>query len=75
MDPDSICDSIRAPVVAPDRDVRPWQEVMVDLAHRLGFPAFVNEDANVVAVDSNVELDIELPSVVADTQHIGRQIS
>ena len=45
-DADSICDSIRAPVVAPDRDVRPWQEVMVDLAHRLGFPAFVNEDGS-----------------------------
>jgi anaerobic selenocysteine-containing dehydrogenase len=43
---DSICDSIRAPVIAPDRDVRPWQEVMVDLAHRLGFPAFVNEDGS-----------------------------
>ncbi|MFT5447288.1 MAG: anaerobic selenocysteine-containing dehydrogenase [Gammaproteobacteria bacterium] len=45
-DPDSICDSIRAPIIAPDRDVRPWQEVMVDLAHRLGFPAFVNEDGS-----------------------------
>ena len=45
-DADSVCDSIRAPVLAPDRDVRPWQEVMVDLAGRLGFPAFVNADGS-----------------------------
>ena len=43
-EPDAVCDSIRAPVMEPERDVRPWQEVMVDLAGRLGFPAFVNED-------------------------------
>ena len=43
---DAVCDSIRAPVLAPDRDVRPWQEVMVELAVRLGFPAFVNEDGS-----------------------------
>jgi anaerobic selenocysteine-containing dehydrogenase len=43
---DAICDSIRAPVVEPDRDVRPWQEVMIDLAVRLGFPAFVNDDGS-----------------------------
>ncbi len=45
-DPDAICDSIRAPVLELDRDVRPWQEVMVELAARLGFPAFVNEDGS-----------------------------
>ena len=43
-DADSVCDSIRAPVLTPDRDVRPWQEVMIELAGRLGFPAFVNSD-------------------------------
>lgn len=41
---DAICDSIRAPVVAPDRNVRPWQDVMVEIAGRLGLPAFTNED-------------------------------
>ena len=42
-EPDAVCDSIRAPVLAPDRNVRPWQEVMVDLAGRLKLPAFVDE--------------------------------
>jgi anaerobic selenocysteine-containing dehydrogenase len=41
-EPDAACDSIRAPVLKPDRNVRPWQEVMVDLAGRLGFPAFID---------------------------------
>ena len=45
-DPDAVCDSIRAPVLEPDRDVRPWQEVMVELASRLKFPAFINEDGS-----------------------------
>ncbi|MCP5151436.1 MAG: molybdopterin-dependent oxidoreductase [Chromatiales bacterium] len=39
-DADAVCDSIRAPVVTPDRDVRPWQEVMLELGVRLGLPAF-----------------------------------
>ncbi|MGE0805648.1 MAG: molybdopterin oxidoreductase family protein [Burkholderiaceae bacterium] len=43
-EPDTIADSIRHPVVAPDRDVRPWQEVLVELAGRLKFPAFVGAD-------------------------------
>ncbi len=45
-EPDSPCDSIRQPVLEPDRNVRPWQEVMVDMAGRLGFPAFVDEAGN-----------------------------
>ena len=45
-EPDAVCDSIRAPVLELDRDVRPWQEVMVELAWRLGFPAFVNDDGS-----------------------------
>ncbi len=43
-EPDAVCDAIRAPVLQPDRNVRPWQEVLVDLAGRLRFPAFVDED-------------------------------
>ncbi|MEW5791341.1 MAG: molybdopterin oxidoreductase family protein [Pseudomonadota bacterium] len=43
-EPDGPCDSIRHPILQPDRNVRPWQEVMVDLAGRLQFPAFVKED-------------------------------
>lgn len=45
-DPDAICDSIRAPVLEPARDTRAWQEVMVELATRLKFPAFTNEDGS-----------------------------
>ena len=45
-DADSICDGIRAPVLELDRDVRPWQEVMIDLGGRLGLPAFTNDDGS-----------------------------
>jgi anaerobic selenocysteine-containing dehydrogenase len=45
-EPDAVCDAIRAPVVEVDRDVRPWQEVMVELATRLKFPAFTKEDGS-----------------------------
>ena len=41
---DAACDSIRQPIIEADRDVRSWQEVLVDLAGRLDFPAFKNED-------------------------------
>jgi len=41
-EPDAVCDSIRAPVLAPGRDVRPWQEVMLELAVRLKLPEFVD---------------------------------
>jgi anaerobic selenocysteine-containing dehydrogenase len=37
-------DSIRQPVVAPDRDVRPFQDVLIELGARLGLPAFVNAE-------------------------------
>ena len=43
-EPDAACDSIRQPVPSLDRDVRPWQDVMVELAGRLGFPSFVNSE-------------------------------
>jgi anaerobic selenocysteine-containing dehydrogenase len=43
-EPDSAADAIRYPLITPDRDVRPWQEVLVDLASRLKFPAFTNKD-------------------------------
>lgn len=38
------CDSIRQPVLKPDRDVRPFQSVLLDLGARLGLPGMVNED-------------------------------
>lgn len=39
-EPHAACDSVRIPVIEPDRDVMSWQEVMVEMAGRLGFPAF-----------------------------------
>ena len=43
-EPDTAADSIRHPILEPDRDVKPWQEVLVELASRLKFPAFTTED-------------------------------
>ena len=40
---DIAADSIRYPVVEPDRDVRGFQEVLIDLGARLGLPAFITE--------------------------------
>ncbi len=45
-EPHAACDSIRQPVIELDRDVRPWQEVLIDVGTRLGFPALVNEDGS-----------------------------
>jgi anaerobic selenocysteine-containing dehydrogenase len=39
-------DAIRHPVVKPDRDVRPFQTVLIDLGARLGLPGFVNDDGS-----------------------------
>lgn len=41
---DGPADSIRQPVLAPDRDVRPFQDVLLDLGARLNLPGFVDED-------------------------------
>ena len=43
-DPDSAADSIRHPVVEPDRDVRGFQSVVLDLGARLQLPGFVTAD-------------------------------
>ncbi len=42
-EPDAAGDSIRWPVVAPDRDVRGFQSVLIDLGARLGLPGFVTD--------------------------------
>ena len=39
-------DAVRQPVVQPDRDVRCFQEVLIELGARLGLPAFVKEDGS-----------------------------
>jgi sulfite dehydrogenase (quinone) subunit SoeA len=41
---DGACDAIRQPVVAPDRDVRPFQDVLIDLGQRLRLPGLVRDD-------------------------------
>ena len=45
-DADGVADSIRQPVVAPDRDVRPFQDVLIDLGVRLGLPGLTKEDGS-----------------------------
>jgi anaerobic selenocysteine-containing dehydrogenase len=42
--PEGPADAIRQPVVKPDRDVRPFQNVLLDLGARLGLPGFTNDD-------------------------------
>jgi anaerobic selenocysteine-containing dehydrogenase len=44
-------DAIRHPVVEPDRDVRPFQSVLIDLGARLGLPGFVEEDGSAKYAD------------------------
>src|SRR5271154_5812962 len=39
---DGPADSIRQPILKPDRDVRPFQDVLIDIGARLGLPAFVD---------------------------------
>jgi anaerobic selenocysteine-containing dehydrogenase len=43
--PEGPADSIRQPVLVPDRDVRPFQDVLIDLGARLGLPAFVTAES------------------------------
>lgn len=43
-EPDSMADAIRWPVVTPDRDVRAFQSVLLDLGHRLALPGMTAED-------------------------------
>ena len=41
---DGPADAIRQPVVEPDRDVRPFQSVLIDLGARIGLPGLTNDD-------------------------------
>ncbi len=45
-DADGPADAIRQPIVTPNRDVRPFQDVVLDLGARLGLPGMVNEDGS-----------------------------
>ena len=41
---DGPADSIRQPVIVPDRDVRPFQDVLIEIGVRLGLPSFVTPE-------------------------------
>ncbi|MDD9729386.1 molybdopterin oxidoreductase family protein [Mameliella sp. AT18] len=43
-EPEAAADAIRWPVVEPDRDVRGFQSVLLDLGARLGLPGMIDED-------------------------------
>jgi anaerobic selenocysteine-containing dehydrogenase len=45
-DAEGPADAIRQPVVAPDRDVRAFQSVLLDLGARLRLPGMTNEDGS-----------------------------
>lgn len=45
-DADGAADAIRHPVIVPDRDVRPFQSVLLDLGRRLGLPGMTNADGS-----------------------------
>ena len=40
---DGPADAVRQPVLPPDRNVRPFQDVLIELAARLGLPTFVKK--------------------------------
>jgi anaerobic selenocysteine-containing dehydrogenase len=42
-DADAAADAIRQPIMAPDRDVRPFQDVLLELGARLGLPGLVDD--------------------------------
>ncbi len=42
-DAEGAADSIRQPVLTPDRDVRPFQDVLLELGYRLGLPGMTTE--------------------------------
>ncbi len=43
---DGPVDSVRIPVVPPSGECKPFQEVLIELASRLGFPAFTKPDGS-----------------------------
>lgn len=50
-EPDAAADAIRWPVVEPDRDVRAFQSVLVDLGTRLGLPGFTDDTGQAIYSD------------------------
>ena len=50
-EPDAAADAIRWPVVEPDRDVRGFQSVLIDLGARLQLPGFVDDEGEAKYAD------------------------
>ncbi|BCH24410.1 molybdopterin oxidoreductase family protein [Mesorhizobium sp. L-8-3] len=50
-EPDAVQDAIRWPVVEPDRDVRGFQTVLLDLGARLRLPGFVDSRGKAIYAD------------------------
>ncbi|MEO8802790.1 MAG: molybdopterin oxidoreductase family protein [Rudaea sp.] len=50
-DADAASDAIRQPVCEPDRDVRPFQDVLLDLGARLGLPGMVDANGQTIYRD------------------------
>ena len=48
---DGVADAIRWPVIEPDRDVRGFQSVLLDIGARLGLPGMVNDDGSAKYTD------------------------
>jgi anaerobic selenocysteine-containing dehydrogenase len=48
---DGAADAIRWPVIEPDRDVRGFQTVLIQLANKLGLPGFTAEDGTAKYAD------------------------
>jgi len=48
---EAVADSIRWPIVEPDRDVRGFQTALIQLGVRLGLPGMVNEDGSAIYAD------------------------
>ncbi|KNG93859.1 molybdopterin oxidoreductase family protein [Pseudaestuariivita atlantica] len=48
---DGAADAIRWPVIEPDRDVRGFQTVLVQLANKMGLPGFTDEDGSAKYAD------------------------
>ncbi|KIC40778.1 formate dehydrogenase [Ruegeria sp. ANG-R] len=48
---EAAADAIRWPVIEPDRDVRGFQSVLIDLANRMGLPGFTKDDGSAKWVD------------------------
>ena len=50
-EPDAVQDAIRWPVLEPDRDVRGFQSVLIDLGARLKLPGFVDSRGSAIYSD------------------------